>query len=104
MHCTSCSKAYNALVIKKTTDQTGGKKMLVKNIKNTEDVGNAIKACSGNVYLHLNDGQEKNLKEDPFLMHMMNNMVIGEKGLDFRFEKKEDLNHFMNKIFHTYQV
>lgn len=78
--------------------------MLIKNVKNMDTVGNAIKACCGNVYLHLSDGQEKNVKEDPFLMQIMKRMNIGERGLDFRFENKEDLTHFMNQVFNTYQI
>lgn len=78
--------------------------MLIKNIKNMDDVGNAVKACSGDVFIHLNDGQEKSLKEDAFLLQIMRKMIIGDKGLDFRFEKREDLTHFMNQVFHTYQV
>ncbi len=78
--------------------------MLVKNIKNMDNVSNAIAASTGNVYLHLDNGQEKNLKEDSFLLETMRSMNIGEKGLDFRFQKRKDLIDFMNQVFHTYQV
>ena len=77
--------------------------MLIKNINDMENVGNAVEECRGDVYLHLNDGQEKNLKDDEFLLKALKQTNLGEEGLDFRFQNREDLTHFMNQVFNTYQ-
>ena len=77
--------------------------MLVTNLAHMDRFQKGIENCKSNVFLRMDDGTERNLKQDSFLVQTLGKMQIGAAGLDLQFEDRKDLMSFMNTVYDTYQ-
>lgn len=69
--------------------------MILYNIKDM-DLKESIARCKGEVYVK-QDGETRDIRQDPFILGLIARSDYGEKGLELSFSEPSDLHHFVSK-------